>query len=133
MEIPKTYTAYDEEGKVVGGPITGEDANNYIDPAKVQSGIQNVVSVAQQECRNIATAIEGITPDLKSALVVKGKTMATNADQIRSVVEIIPGTIEERIKPLYDLAVQEHDKKQIENNENAYANVAASGGNVKET
>ena len=131
MVTPVTYTAYDAEGKVVGGPTTGEDANNYIDPAKVQSAIQNVVSVVEQECRNIATAVEGIEPDLKEALVVNGKTMENSAEKVCSVVKSVPAQISSLINHLYNLAVQEHDKKQLENNEKALASVSASGGNVK--
>ena len=130
METPKTYVGYDKDENVIASQ-TGEDANNFINPDEIQAAIQEVKQVTEEECKSIVSNLQKLIPDVKSAISVKGKTMAQSVEQIGTVTESVPAAKEGAIGNLYNEAVQKHDQKQIENNEAARSSVASHSGVVR--
>ena len=122
MVSPATYTGFDKDNNQIGSQ-TAQDANSYIDPAKVQAAIDKVNKTVQEQMKNISSALKGIVNDANDAVVVQGTKMGPTIETLCGTIDSIPGSISGNIGQMYQAAVNAHDKIQTELNEQAEASV----------
>ncbi len=127
MEAPKTYTGYDKDGQQICY-CTAVDANTYINPEEVQTAIDNIESVLQEEIKSISSSLASVKDDASTAVVAEGTNMGGAIEGTCTALDGVPSTIMGFIKSKYDDAVTVHDKFQQELNQAARDNVNSYEG-----
>ena len=120
MESPKVYYGYDEKGQNVSY-AKAVDATELINPADVQTAIDNVKTTFDEQFKSIADALMTmVKPDIEEAVIVQGCNMGGTIEDTATLLTQVSGEVTAGIEGLYDLAVQAHDNLQIEANKAAY-------------
>lgn len=129
MVAPKTYTGYDKDGKAVAN-ATGVDANEYINPDEVQTAIDKVGTVAEEQMKTISSALNGISGEAADAVIVQGTKMDTVIEEASKALDSVAGSIKDSLSDMYTQAVKAHDTLQNQANDEAYNAVASASGVV---
>lgn len=129
MVAPKTYTGYDKDGKAVAH-VTGVDANEYINPDEVQTAIDKVGTVAEEQMKTISSALNGISGEAADAVIVQGTKMDTVIEEVSKALDSVAGSIKDSLSDMYTQAVKAHDTLQNQANDEAYNAVASASGVV---
>ena len=129
MVAPKTYTGYDKDGKAVAN-ATGVDANEYINPDEVQTAIDKVGTVAEEQMKTISSALKGISGEAADAVIVQGTKMDTVIEEVSKALDSVAGSIKDSLSDMYTQAVKAHDTLQNQANDEAYNAVASASGVV---
>lgn len=124
MLTPKTYKGYDSDGKCVI-EYTAVDANDYINPAEVQAGIDKVKAAFTEQMKEVGDKLRAITADASEAIIVQGTKMDEVIEDTADALDKVPAQIYDSISGLYTEAEAAHDKIQTAANEEA-RNAAAS-------
>jgi len=128
MLTPKTYRGYDSDGKCVI-EYTAVDANDYINPAEVQTAIDKVKTAFTEQMKDVGDKLRAITADASEAIIVQGTKMDEVIEDTADALDQVPGQIYDSISGLYAEAEAAHDKIQTAANEEA-RNAAASYSGV---
>ena len=129
MVAPKTYTGYDKDGKAVAH-ATGVDANEYINPDEVQTAIDKVGTVAEEQMKTISSALNGISGEAADAVIVQGTKIDTVIEEVSKALDSVAGSIKDSLSDMYTQAVKAHDTLQTQANDEAYNAVASASGVV---
>ncbi len=141
-EVPHNYSGIgykkDKDGNdtaeetVVAGPEPAKNANSYVDPAKVAEAIQNLKDVTVGEDGNITaikTKVETVAVDADgSMLSVEDATMEPIISDLAGQIGGIGASLEPGFEEIQDFAQKEHDKKQLEYNEEKKAEMSTKNG-----
>lgn len=123
MLKPETYHATTKSGKTISE--TAQDANSYLDYPSVESAIENVEKVIEEEFKKISNAIANVKMG-KEALCVQDTSMQPVIDEMSEFIQGIPGRgITSLLEDTKSKALQIHDDKQREYNEEAEKKVKA--------
>lgn len=122
MLAPKTYTGYDQEGKVVCR-CTAIDANEYLNPNEVKAAIDNIESAATDGINKISRALTNVAPDADEAVIVQGTKITGTIEEVCTSIKSLPGTITDSVSSMYTEAISAHDKLQTQANDGAYNQV----------
>ena len=141
-EIPKTYNGYGDDKDANGNIIssgtkliitkTAEDANNYVNPSDVKKALRDLkdsmngsnggITRVQKALQNVAVDADG------HMLSVEDATMYPTIEAIASGLSQASTSIDKLVAEVQDFAEKEHDKKQIEYNQQAEAEVRGTAG-----
>ena len=130
METPRTYRGYDSEGKCVS-QCSAQDANQWINPAEVQSAINNVEQVFTEQMRAVGNALQNIEYDAEESIIVQGTNMGSTIDETARAINTLPSQAMQGISTLYEYSVQAHDNLQKQANNYAYNQAATASGVVR--
>ena len=137
-QMPHTYTGYgpkyDTDGKtVIGEQVitskTAEDANSYVDPAKVKSAVDDLKNSIKTGIDDIQNKLRTVSVDANgNMLKIEDATMEPiineAADSLNQIMPSLSSTFDEVVA----FAQTEHDKKQIEYNKAAEEAVRGTAG-----
>ena len=92
MKAPITYTGYNDKNECIA-TITGQDANNFLNPAEVKAAIDNVKTVMEEQLGNITKALreevleeydyevkEDVVEEIKEEKVEEPKEIVKSSD-----------------------------------------------------
>lgn len=130
METPRTYRGYDSEGTCIV-KCSAQDANQWINPAEVQSAISNVEQVFTEQMRTVGNSLQNIVYDAEESIIVQGTNMGTTIEETARAINMLPSQAMQGISELYEYSVQAHDNLQRQANTYAYNQVASSSGVVR--
>lgn len=130
----ESYSVYDSDGNLIG-TYTAEDANNYINPAEVQTAVTNIKTTVNGQLNGIAGKLSGV--DVSRTVLVQGTTIDGQVNEVikgivGSTTDTGEGSATSSLDSLVTAAEAAHDNIQSQLNEQAYnaaqtAAVAASG------
>ncbi len=137
-EVPHTYTGYgpkyDTDGKtIIGEQVitskTAQDANSYVNPADVKNAVDQLKNTIKNGVDNIQSKLQSVAVDANGKMLkVEDSTMEPIIDEAASSLgQIMPG-LTSTFDDVVAFAETEHDKKQIEYNQEAEAAVRGTAG-----
>jgi len=141
-EVPHQYSGIgykkDDKGQetseevVVAGPEPAEDANSYVDPAKVKEAIEKLKNATVGEDGNITKIkqrVESVSVDANgSMLSVEDATMEPVIVDLAGQIGGIGASLEPGFDDIQQFAQDEHDKKQREYNEAKEGEMSTKNG-----
>lgn len=137
-QMPHTYTGYgpkyDTDGKtVIGEQVivskTAQDANTYVNPADVKNAVEQLRTTIKTSVDNIQSKLQNVAVDANGKMLkVEDSTMEPIINEAaNSLGQIMPG-LASTLDDIVSFAESEHDKKQIEYNQEAEAAVRGTAG-----
>jgi predicted lipoprotein len=137
-QVPHTYTGYgpkyDTDGKtVIGEQVitskTAQDANTYVNPAEVKAAVDKLRTTVKTNVDNIKSKLQNVAVSANGEMLqVEDHTMEPIINEAaNSLGQIGPG-LESTFNDIVTFAETEHDKKQIEYNQAAEAEVRGTAG-----
>ena len=130
MREPITYRGYGENGQVITS-VSGEDADNYLNPAQVQMKINNVSEVMNEQITMIQDALSDMLNDVNQAIIVNNTSMAPQFEELIESLEVFKSTPGQALESVYNDSVTAHDSIQDQLNENARGSVLNTNGVVR--
>lgn len=127
MKAPITYTGYNDKNECIA-TITGQDANNFINPAEVKSAIENVKDVMEEQLGNVSKALRAEVSAAETAIIVKGTHMGDPIEDTASSIDKLPNAVYNSLEGIYEQAETAHDKIQDAANDEAKSQVQATAG-----
>ena len=141
-EVPHQYSGIgykkDKDGKetteevVVAGPEPAQDANSYVDPAKVKAAIDKLRDVtvgAEGNITAIQKKVENVSVDANgSMLSVEDATMEPIIADLAGQIGGIGASLEPGFGDIQQFAQDEHDKKQREYNSEKESEMKTKNG-----
>ena len=127
MESPKKYVGYDENWEFVT-VIWARKATNDIDPEVVETRINNVDNVLNEQITLIQEALRDLTTDASKAIVVNKIDTGKQIEELADALETLKNKAWEALGDIYDASVSEHDRLQEGYNEDARNRVWATEG-----
>ncbi len=130
MESSSKYTGYNENGDVVTVRY-GEDANNYLSPAVVESKVNNVTTVMEEQITIIQNALRELLDDANQAIIVNNTSMAPQIEELAEALETFKSTPATALGSVYPDSIAVHDNIQAQLNDRARGIVANTPGVVR--
>jgi hypothetical protein len=119
MEVPKKYAGYNEDGEIV---ITrwGEDANNYINPRRIEECIEDAYNTRDYYISQIQKALKDVIGDANQSIVIENKQIGTEIEELIESLERLKGKSKFELEVLKNNSEEKHDEIQKAKNLRAW-------------
>ncbi|MBQ9018754.1 MAG: hypothetical protein IJ097_00385 [Bacilli bacterium] len=131
MEVPKTYRGYNSEGNFVVSK-TADAATQTINPNTVQTKINDIEEIFEEQIAIIQNALNDIVDDASQGIVANDTSLGENIEELTEDLNAYKETnvIKNELDWVYTDAQNAHDNLQREKNAQARQYVSSYDGVV---